>query len=133
MPLTLAAAQAMLVAAVKHATETSAPVAIAVIDGGGYVVASARLDSAMLHATELAVGKATAALLYRRASSEFPWPASAPIEATMLRLGGRFIPTAGALPIREGGQVIGAVGVAGSRGEDEAIAQVALDAFGPTS
>jgi glc operon protein GlcG len=131
MAVSLGAAQQMVNAGLEEAQRRGATVSIAVVDAAGYLIASARMDGALLHATDLAQGKANAAVLYRRATSEFQWP-SAPLEATITRLGGRFIPAPGAVPIRQGNQVIGAVGVAGSKSDDETIASAAIEGYSTT-
>ncbi len=46
------------------------------------------------------------------------------------RTGGRFVPAQGSLVLRDGDEVVGAIGVSGARSDqDEEIAQAGVDAF----
>jgi uncharacterized protein GlcG (DUF336 family) len=51
--------------------------------------------------------------------------------ATLMRLGGRYVPHQGALVIRDDNGVLGAIGVSGATSEeDESIARAGLEALG---
>jgi uncharacterized protein GlcG (DUF336 family) len=134
MPLTLQAIQRMLDAGLTAAVRMGLSVTIVIVDPGGYLLAAIRMDKAPLLSPDIAQGKATAAALFRVSSADLQqrWQPGTPIPTAMsIRMGGRFIPHQGALPIFEGETVVGAVGVSGARSdEDEQIAQAALEAFG---
>jgi glc operon protein GlcG len=108
-------------------------VAAAVADRGGNAVASARMDGAALGAMALAVDKAYTAVLWEVPTGEFmsstqPGGADWGFNTTT---GGRVVVYAGGLPIFEGGDLLGALGVSGGTGEqDEACARAALAATG---
>lgn len=108
-------------------------VAAAVADRGGNPVASARMDGAALGAMALAVDKAYTAVLWEVPTGEFmsstqPGGADWGFNTTT---GGRVVVYAGGLPIFEGGELLGGVGVSGGTGEqDEACARAALAATG---
>lgn len=108
-------------------------VAAAVADRGGNPVASARMDGAALGAMALAVDKAYTAVLWEVPTGEFmsstqPGGADWGFNTTT---GGRVVVYAGGLPIFEGGDLLGALGVSGGTGEqDEACARAALAATG---
>lgn len=108
-------------------------VAAAVADRGGNAVASARMDGAALGAMALAVDKAYTAVLWEVPTGDFmsstqPGGADWGFNTTT---GGRVVVYAGGLPIFEGGDLLGALGVSGGTGEqDEACARAALAATG---
>lgn len=108
-------------------------VAAAVADRGGNPVASARMDGSALGAMALAVDKAYTAVLWEVPTGEFmsstqPGGADWGFNTTT---GGRVVVYAGGLPIFQGGELLGGVGVSGGTGEqDEACARAALAATG---
>lgn len=133
MPLTLKSTQRMLDAGLAAAERMGVSVTVAIVDPGGYLLAAIRVEKAPLLSPDIAQGKATAAALFRVSSTDLQqrWQPGTPIPIAMsVRMGGRFIPHQGALPIFEGETVVGAVGVSGARSdEDEVIAQVAISAL----
>ena len=108
-------------------------VAAAVADRGGNPVSSARMDGAALGAMALAVDKAYTAVLWEVPTGEFmsstqPGGADWGFNTTT---GGRVVVYAGGLPIVDGGELLGGLGVSGGTGEqDEACARAALAATG---
>jgi uncharacterized protein GlcG (DUF336 family) len=54
------------------------------------------------------------------------------INSLMIRYEGRFVPAQGGVVVRDGGEVVGAVGVSGATSEeDEAIARAGAEAYEP--
>jgi uncharacterized protein GlcG (DUF336 family) len=108
-------------------------VSAAVVDRGGHVVASARMDGAALGAMTLAVNKAYTAVLWQTPTGEFmtstqPGGADWGFNTTT---GGRVVVYAGGLPLWEDGGLVGGIGVSGGTGEqDEACASAAVAALG---
>lgn len=133
MALTLDEAQRMIRAGIDAAQQRGLNVSIAVTDASGWLIAAARMDRAGLPTPEIAFGKAAAAALFRRSGAELAsrWGPGHPVGASMtVRMGGRFVPSQGGLPIREGDQVVGGVGVSGATSqEDEEVAMAALAAL----
>jgi uncharacterized protein GlcG (DUF336 family) len=121
----------------RHVREAAAGqglgVAAAVVDRGGHTVASARMDGTALGAMTLAVDKAYTAVLWQTPTGEFmastqPGGADWAFNTTT---GGRIVVYAGGLPLFEGGGLIGALGVSGGTGEqDAACASAAVAALG---
>jgi uncharacterized protein GlcG (DUF336 family) len=68
MSLTLNAAQAMIERARAHATDIGVPMNIAVTDGGGHLLAFARMDGAILGSIEIALAKAKTSILFNAPS-----------------------------------------------------------------
>jgi uncharacterized protein GlcG (DUF336 family) len=122
----------MLDAGVAAAERRGLKVSIAVVDGGGYLVGLLKMDGAPLLSPDIAQGKAVASAVFNAPSLDLSkrWAPGSPIPtAVSARLGGRFVPHQGALPIRDGDAAIGAVGVSGAASDqDEAVAADAIAA-----
>jgi glc operon protein GlcG len=69
--LETADANRVLSAAVRYAVGIHAPVSIAVVDDGGFLLALTRLDGAVLLTPEIATRKAKTAALHRKPSKYF--------------------------------------------------------------
>ncbi|WP_030158108.1 GlcG/HbpS family heme-binding protein [Streptomyces sp. NRRL S-244] len=129
MSVTLDAAQAAIERARAHAVAIGVPMNIAVVDGGGHLVAFARMDGAVLGSIEIALAKAKTSVLFDGPSEnlwEFCKPGG-PAPATEHTNGG-LIPYAGGLPVRDAdGTLTGAVGVSGGMPvQDGEVARIAL-------
>jgi len=134
--LTLAQASQILSAALAAARSASMPpVAVAVLDASGHLIALQREDGASMLRNDIAIGKAWAAagmgvssrVLHARAQDNPVF-----FNALSASSQGRFIPQTGALVIRNAaGAAIGAVGASGGTGaEDEAICAAGVAAAG---
>jgi glc operon protein GlcG len=93
-----------------------APVA-AVVDAGGALVFLWRPDDAQVASVEVATDKARTAAIYRRPSKDFEEQA-ANGRPSALHLA-RAVPLQGGIPIVDGGEVVGAIGVSGASSADE--------------
>jgi glc operon protein GlcG len=122
-----AGAQSVLRIATETATRLDAPCAIAIVDRSGVLVAFDRLDGVRAGSPDLAIGKARAAALLERPTSE--------IEESTNQGRTAFVTTGylalrGGVPLQEGHQVVGAIGVAGlNKDNDVKIATEAAEAF----
>jgi uncharacterized protein GlcG (DUF336 family) len=134
--LKLAQASAMVDAAIAEGRRRKlAPLAVAVLDAGGHVIAFKREDRASFLRFEIASGKAWGALgmgfgtreLAERAA-KFPAFVAALSAATQ----GRMIPSpGGVLIIGADGEIVGAVGISGDAGDnDEACAIAGIESIG---
>jgi glc operon protein GlcG len=130
--LTLAGARRLVAAAEAKARKDGAGAAIAVVDAGGHLLAVARLDGTFPAAAEIAAGKARTAALFRRATKDLEEVVNQGRTA-MATLPGviTFTPLQGGVPVLDGGEVVGALGVSGAKSaaHDEEIAQAAVAAF----
>ncbi|MCZ3389637.1 MAG: heme-binding protein [Actinomycetia bacterium] len=130
----LAAALGLVEAAVAHGASSGVPVAVAVTDAAGNVVASARMNDAPLGGMQLAADKAYTSALWQMPSGdlrESSQPGGADWGLTSTA-GGRIIVYAGGLPIFADGVLAGALGVSGGTGaQDGACAAAALTAVLP--
>jgi uncharacterized protein GlcG (DUF336 family) len=127
------AAHAAVAAAVKAAVAMDVRVNVAVVDAAGVLAAFLRMPGAPLHSVEIAIDKAYTAASFGLPTSKWTEVLSqhsvAVREGLVMRL--RFVAFGGGLPIVEGSQRIGAIGVSGaSEQQDEAIARAGLAALG---
>jgi glc operon protein GlcG len=126
--LTSADVKKILAAALAEAQRNTWAVTVAIVDDGGFMLALERMDGAAVTTAEVAVGKAKTAALTKRPSKFFEdrvkeRPAFIAFPA------GLFIQ--GALPILQGDDCVGAVGVSGVQSfEDEQIARAGIAALG---
>ncbi|WZO95861.1 heme-binding protein [Isosphaeraceae bacterium EP7] len=135
--LTLAGARRVLAAAEAEATRLNLKSNIAVVDDGGNLLAFIRMDGARPASVATATTKAIAAATFRQATGPLPAGSSNPdvllnlgLENAAAAGGGRITSLLGGVPLLVEGQVIGAVGVAGSTGEQDAeVARAGLNAL----
>ena len=118
-PINLETARKVLAAAEAEAVKQKWPVAIAVLDSAGYLVAFHRLDNTQLGSIEVAMEKAKTAVLYRRPTKVFEDRlAAGGGDVKLLKLPG--LPLEGGIPIIQGGNIIGAIGVSGVQSTQDA-------------
>jgi uncharacterized protein GlcG (DUF336 family) len=132
-PLTLDEGLHLLQACIDKMRSMNLRCSIAIVDTSGIQVAAARADGANLLSPDIAYGKAYAAAMFRRSGRELgeAWGPGHPVGSAMVaRTGGRFVAAQGSLVLRDGDEVVGAIGVSGARSDqDEEIAQAGVDAF----
>ena len=99
---------------------------IAVVDDGGHLLSFARMDGARPASGFTAITKAVTAATFRQETGPLP-PRGEPDVLLNLSLqnaaaagGGKLTTLKGGVPVVVGGQVIGAVGVGGGTGEQDA-------------
>ena len=122
MALTLAKAEGIIKGACQKAAELGIKVAVAVVDSGGHLMALSRMDGAAIITSDMARDKAFTSAVFRadtQVMSQFlgqvPFFAAGPQVA-----GGRLVPLGGGVPMLDGNDVIGAVGVGGGTPEQDA-------------
>ncbi len=131
-PVTLEQARKVLAAAEAEAARQKWPVAIAVVDGSGHLVAFARLDNTQFGSVGVALDKAKSAALFRRPTKVFEDAlAGGGAGLRVLAVAGA-VPVEGGVPLVLDGKVVGAVGVSGVKAnEDGQVAQAGADALRP--
>ena len=124
--LNLAGAEAILTAAKAKAAEMKLTVNIAVVDDGGHLLAFARMDGARPASGYTAMTKAVTAATFRQETGPLP-PKGEPdvllnlsLQAAAAAGGGKLTTLKGGVPVVIDGQVVGAVGVGGATGEQDA-------------
>jgi uncharacterized protein GlcG (DUF336 family) len=135
--LGLAGARALIAGARAKATEMKLNVNIAAVDDGGHLVAFERMDGARPASLYTAITKATSAATFRQPTG--PLPAGTSPADPLLNLslqnaaqvsGGKITALLGGVPVVVDGQIIGAVGIAGGTGEQDAqIARAGVQSF----
>ena len=114
----------------QFSQQRNAPSAIAVVDSAGDLLAFQRMDGVRPASADLAIQKARTAARLQRPTAE--------IENNINRGRTAFVTAnimalRGGMPVRVNGEVVGAVGVAGSNSEsDTDIAGTAAAALGPS-
>ena len=120
MALTLAEANRAVEGAIAAATEMGIKINVAVVDGGGRLLAFNRMDGAIWGGAYGSQGKAVASAAFGRSSGELQERATTPIISGILAAeGGHGIPSQGGLPIIRNGVVEGAVGVGGGTSQQD--------------
>jgi uncharacterized protein GlcG (DUF336 family) len=106
------------------------PVAIAVVDNHGFLVAYEKMDDTQTGSVQVAIDKAVSAAMYRRPTKAFQdGIAGGGAGLRILGLRGAN-PLDGGLPIIVGGKIIGAIGVSGVAGDQDAlVAKAGADAL----
>jgi glc operon protein GlcG len=124
--LNLAGAEAVVAAAKKKAEEMKLKVNVAVVDEGGHLLAFARMDGARPASAYTAVTKAVTAATFRQETGPLP-PKREPdlllnlsLQSAAAASGGKLTTLKGGVPVVIDGQVVGAVGVGGGTGEQDA-------------
>ncbi|CAN5525332.1 heme-binding protein [soil metagenome] len=122
-----AGAQQVLQGATAKAIEMKLTVNISVVDEGGHLLAFIRMDGARPASVYTSLTKATAAATYRQATGPNMTSAGQPdillglsLQNAAAASGGKMTSLKGGIPIVVDGQVIGAVGVGGGTGEQDA-------------
>lgn len=126
--LTLEDAQQISDAAEQKARENNWNVVIAVLDGGGHLIALRRMDGTQVGSVDLAQQKAQTAFKFKRSTKVFE-DAILAGNVHFLSIPG-VVAVEGGLPIFYEGQVIGAIGISGvTASQDGVIAAAGLAAF----
>ena len=114
-----------------HAAQLDIAVTAAVVDQSGRMIALGRMDKARPITVEIALNKAYTAASFQQPTNELATVATqAWFQSLVVSSNGRIMPGGGAVPIVEGGNVVGAIAVAGGTDEqDQKCAEVALAAY----
>lgn len=130
--LSLSDAKLMLQAGEARAASFGIAYNIAVVDGGGSLVAFSRQDGGLIGSIDLAIGKAVTARLFDKTTAllnELAQPGGQLFGIGQSN-GGRVIIFGGGIPALVDGEIIGAVGAsAGTVEQDIAVAEAAVAAI----
>jgi len=121
----------MLDAALLEAARLCVPYSVAIVDSGGHLLSFSRQDGARIATIELAINKARSARRFEMDTSELSDLAgpSGPLFGVQHSDGGRVVIFGGGMPVRDGAQIIGAVGASsGTIEQDLAVAAKAVAA-----
>ncbi len=118
MALSLADANRIIEASIAEAVRTGVKLSVAVVDGGGQMVAFQRMEGAIAVSATAAPGKAVGSVFFGRDSREIN--AESPVmQAIIASQGGRIIPAQGAIPIFQDGLIVGAIGGSGGTAQED--------------
>jgi uncharacterized protein GlcG (DUF336 family) len=118
-PIALDRAEAAIAAAVAEAKRHDWKMNIAVVDGGGNLVAFQRMDGAQLASIAVSQHKARTAATFRRETKAFESGVQGGLNY-LLTLDG-VIASRGGIPIVEAGKLIGAIGCSGGSGSQDEV------------
>src|SRR5262245_7805900 len=122
----------MVRSAHAQAAQMDIAVTAVVVDQSGRMIALGRMDRARPITVEIALNKAYTAASFQQPQQELAGVAGQTwFQSLVVSSNGRIMPGAGALPVVEGGSVVGAIAVAGGTEEqDQRCAEVALASYG---
>ncbi len=136
--LTLAAARLIVAGAQAKAVDLKIKANVAVVDDGGHLITFDRMDGARPASVYTAITKATSAATFRTETGpigkdkEKDTPAdlllNLSVQNAAAASGGKITSLSGGIPVIIDGQVVGAVGVGGGSGDQDAqVARAGLD------
>jgi glc operon protein GlcG len=138
--LTLEGAKRVANAAIDYAKSHNAPGAsVAVVDAGGHTIFLERLDGTFSAGSDISIGKARTAVVFKRATRGIEEGINkgrtAMVDVAAVTW---FTPLQGGVPVVAGGQIVGGIGVSGasSAQQDEEVAMAgaaAIEAAAPTA
>ncbi|HEX8247197.1 MAG TPA: heme-binding protein [Pyrinomonadaceae bacterium] len=114
-------ARKIIAAAEKKAAEIGQPMNIAVADAGGNLVAHVRMDGAWLGSIDVSIKKAWTARAFDITTKDLAEHSQSGDQFFGIHASnnGRVMIFAGGIPLRKGGQIVGAIGVSGGSGEQD--------------
>jgi uncharacterized protein GlcG (DUF336 family) len=121
----------MVRSAHTQAARLDIAVTAVVVDQSGRMIALGRMDKARPITVDIALNKAYTAASFQQPTQELAAVAGQSwFQSLVVSSNGRIMPGAGALPVVEGGNVVGAIAVAGgTEDQDQSCAEVALAAY----
>lgn len=130
--ITLQDAKKIIAAAEQKAVEIEQPMNIAVVDGGGNLIAFERMDRAWLGSVDIAINKAFTARAFDISTKELGKLAQPGEDFYGITASnhGKVMIFAGGVPLKRGDEVVGAIGVSGGVGkQDQSVAEAGAEAF----
>jgi uncharacterized protein GlcG (DUF336 family) len=124
--INLETARKVIAAAEKKAAEIGQPMNIAVVDAGGNLVAHVRMDNAWIGSIDISINKAFTSRAFDISTKDLAGHSQSGNQFFGIHASnhGRIMIFAGGIPLKEGGKVVGAIGVSGGSGEqDHAVAE----------
>jgi len=130
--ITLNDARRIIAAAEAKAAQIGQPMNIAVADAGGNLVSHVRMDRAWLGSIDISIKKAYTSRAFDIATKDLAAHSQSGGQFFGINASndGRIMIFAGGIPLKENGEVVGAIGVSGGSGEqDHAVAEAGAAAF----
>ncbi len=130
--VTLEDARRVISAAEKKALEIGQPMNIAVVDGGGNLVAHIRMDGAWIGSIDISIKKAYTSRAFNLATKDLAEQSQSGGQFFGIHASnnGKIMIFAGGIPLYSDGEVVGGIGVSGGSGEqDHAVAEAGANLF----
>ncbi|HZL35006.1 MAG TPA: heme-binding protein [Tepidisphaeraceae bacterium] len=130
--LTLEDARRMIAAAQKKSRDIKQPMNIAIVDGGGNLLAFERMEGAWLGSIDISIKKAWTSRAFDISTQDLSKYSQSGDEFFGIHAsnGGRVMIFAGGVPLKRGNEVVGAIGVSGGMGkQDQAVAEAGAQAL----
>src|SRR5215208_5016804 len=125
-------ARRIIAAAERKAGELGQPMNIAGVEAGGNLVSHVRMDGAWLGSIDISIKKAFTSRAFDITTKDLATHSQSGGQFFGIRASndGKVMIFAGGIPLKRGGQVVGAIGVSGGSGEqDHAVAEAGAAAF----
>ncbi|MGQ0663528.1 MAG: GlcG/HbpS family heme-binding protein [Pseudomonadota bacterium] len=127
--LSIAEAKKIAAAAMAEAEKNNWTVVVAIVDDGGNLMYLERRDGTQLASSDIAVGKARAAMFFKRPSKALE-DAVAGGRIAVMTLNRDVVMIEGGLTLTHGGQIVGAIGVSGvTSPQDGVVAKAGAEAL----
>jgi uncharacterized protein GlcG (DUF336 family) len=127
----LGKARSITEAAERKAEEIGQPMNIAVVDAGGNLVSHVRMDGAWLGSIDISINKAFTARAFDMPTRDLGGESQSggSLFGINTTNDGRIVIFAGGIPLREGDEVVGAIGVSGGTvDQDQEVAEAGVGA-----
>src|SRR6202789_1340813 len=130
--INLETARKVIAAAEKKAAEIGQPMNIAVVDAGGNLVAHVRMDNAWMGSIDISINKAFTSRAFDIPTRDLPTHSQSGGQFFGIHASnhGRVMIFAGGIPLKQGDQVVGGIGVSGGSGDqDQTVAEAGAAAL----
>lgn len=130
--LTLSTVKPMIEQGERKAQELGVPMVITIVDGGGNLIATHRMDDALLVSVDLSLNKAWTSVAFKQPTAALANTCANGRELFGINTSnsGRVIIFGGGIPLVSGNEFIGAVGVSGGTvSQDIEVAEAVADAL----
>jgi uncharacterized protein GlcG (DUF336 family) len=130
--LTLADARRIIEQGERKAQELKIPYNLAVVDAGGNLISHVRMDGAWLGSIDISIHKAFTARAFDMSTEDLATMAQSgkPLFGINTTNHEKIVIFAGGMPVKAGGQVIGAVGASGGTvDQDQKVVEAAVAGF----
>ena len=130
--LQLPDARRIIAAATKKAEDIKQPMNIAVVDAGGNLLAFERMEDAWLGSIDISIKKAWTSRAFNITTQDLAQHSQSGNQFFGIHASndGKVMIFAGGIPIKQDGQVVGAIGVSGGSGDqDHEVAHAGVAAF----
>jgi glc operon protein GlcG len=118
-PISLEDAKKVAAPALAEARKNNWTVAVAIVDTGGILVYFEKMDNTQIGSSEVAIGKARSAVLFKRPTKVFQDTLAAGGDGfRVLGLQGA-MPVEGGIPLLIDGKIVGAIGVSGATSQQD--------------